>query len=582
MKKNLLFSLCLVAAMVSSSLNAQTRYLDPIFSSNQISQNVSIGFNVDALRSNFTDIPLFLADMVAVNTLISDGQPVPTNYFLSNSGLPADQQTRLKLVPIRMDIYSPPAEDTETNRPVIVYAHTGNFLPPVINGSPTGSKADSVVVNLCKQWARKGYVVAAVSYRLGWNPISEIADVRRGTLLQAVYRALHDIQTGVRYLRSTTAQGNPLGIDPSKIVLFGQGSGGYVAQAYTTLNNYNTEIAIPKFIGGNGLPYVLEARDGTIDGGPGLLRLPDPLQVAGIPKDVSMSIHIGGALADISWLNDGDVPMVALHCVRDPFAPFDNGTVVVPTTNEDVVDVSGGNVFIQAANDFGNNALFGNIPNGNDPFTDRARSIYGETYDYILASQPTITVAPSPEGLFPIVLPINTINGNRFTNQGGPWDWWDFATLQAVVAGTNQALGLTGLPNAYNAELIHGQNLAGNPGMGLVKGQTYIDTIQGYVNPRIMCVLELPGNPCALSVSETRLDNATSVYPNPSQMSLTIRNNDDQIQRIELLDVTGRLVASRVVNSNLFVLDRGNLGDGVYLIRVYFEGEQITKKVIFN
>ena len=184
-------------------------------------------------------------------------------------------------------------------------------------------------------------------------------------------------------MRSTVIAGNPYGIDPDQIVLFGQGSGGYVAQAYITLNDYNTEIAIPKFIGEDGLPYVIEAIDGDIDGGPGAIRLPDPLQQAGISKDVSMAANIGGALADISWLNEGEPPMVAMHCIRDPFAPFDNGTVVVPTTNEDVVEVQGGNIFIQEAINNGNNALFATIPDGNDPFTDRARELYGQTYEYI-------------------------------------------------------------------------------------------------------------------------------------------------------------------------------------------------------
>jgi hypothetical protein len=582
MKRTLLPIMAAAIALVSTVANAQVRYLDQIFSTNQVTNAVPFGFNFDPLRSNTTDLAAFQADMVAVNALIAAGEQVPLNYFLSNSSLPAEQHTALKLFPLEMDVYTPPAEDTESSRPLIVYLHTGNFLPPVINGGPTGSRKDSVVVNLCKQWARKGYVVAAISYRLGWNPVSSDQDVRTGTLLQAVYRALHDAQTGVRFMRASAAQGNPYGIDPSKIVLFGQGSGGYVAQAYTTLSDYNTEIAIPKFIGENGLPYVLEARDGNIDGGPGATRLPDPLQQAGIPKDVSMSINIGGALADISWLEEGDVPMVTLHCVRDPFAPFDDGTVVVPTTNEDVVDVSGGNVFIQQAVDFGNNALFSNIPDGNDPYTDRARSLYGQTFDYILASQPTITVSENPEGLFPIVLPINTINGNRFTNQGGPWDWWDFATLQAVVAATNDALGLTGTPQAYNADVIHAQSLAGNPGMGLEKGLTYIDTIQGYVNPRIMCALSLPENPCALSVGEQVLESSTTIFPNPSRTGITIQNNEYPIRRVEIIDITGRRVAEKSVNANMYFLDRGGLADGVYLMQIVFDNERITKKVVFN
>lgn len=580
MKKILQSLTLIVLGLTTLNIShAQIRYKDQIFDSHQKEVDITIGVNVDALRSNFTDQAAFSGDMTTLNTLMQNGEDFPMNYFLSNADLPADQHTAAKLIPIKMDIYTPPADDEESNRPVILYLHTGNFLPGIINGGPTGSKQDSVLVNMCKRWAQAGYVVAAVDYRLGWNPISSDPDVRRGTLLKAVYRAIHDTQTAVRYLRATVGEGNPYKIDPDKIALFGQGSGGYVAQAYATLDDYNTQVLIDKFEGADGLPYVIEGVDGTIDGGPGFTRLPDPLQVAGISKKVSMSINLGGALADISWLKQGHAPMIALHCVRDPFAPFDNGTVVVPTTNEDVVDVSGGNVFIQKAVDLGNNDVFLTIPDGNDPFTDRARETYGQTFDYILSSQPTITISQNPEGLFPFVLPINTMGGNRFTNQGAPWEWWDYNTLQAVVAGVNAALN-----ENYNADVIHQQSVASNPGMGPEKGKAYIDTIQGYVNPRIMCVFELPGAPCTVGINDAKKDNntTTSIYPNPAQSSLTIRNDESLIRRVELVDITGRVVSIKTINAHTYTLHRGNLNNGIYLLKIHFDKEQITKKVLFN
>ncbi len=573
--RKLFAGICLLGAVQAQ---AQTRYLEPIFDSNQFEAAVPIGFNFDALRSDAADPDGVVADMDAIRAFIDAGEDVPLNYFVSNGDLPEEQQTAAKLYPITMDIYQPPADDSEEARPVIIYLHTGNFLPPVINGSPTGQVQDSALVNLCKSWARSGYVVAALNYRMGWNPVSEVADVRTSTLLNAVYRALHDTQTGVRYLRSTVGSGNPFAIDPSKIVLFGQGSGGYISQAYTTLDDYASEVAIPKFIGEDGFPYILEARDGDIDGGPGVLRLADPLQVAGISKDVNMSINAGGSLADISWLDDGDVPMVSIHCIRDPFAPFDDGTVVVPTTNEDVVDVSGANVFIQAANDFGNNDVFAGITDGNDPYTDAARVHYGQTYEYIYASQPTMTVASTPEGLFPILLPINSLGGSTFTNEASPWDWWDFATLQGLVAATNAAV--PGDP--YDANVIHAQNAAGSPGMGPEKGMAYLDTIQGYSNPRIMCVLELDGSPCSTGVSEVELDNSTQIFPNPATSTLHIQNYDNVIQRVELLDITGRILKNVAVNSHEYRFERGNLNDGVYLLQIIFDDNRITKKVLFN
>jgi len=60
--------------------------------------------------------------------------------------------------------------------------------------------------------------------------------------------------------------------------------------------------------------------------------------------------------------------MVSFHTVRDDFAPFTAGTVIVPTTQENVVDVHGSNFFIQKANDLGNNDVFAPLPG--DTYTD--------------------------------------------------------------------------------------------------------------------------------------------------------------------------------------------------------------------
>ncbi len=37
---------------------------------------------------------------------------------------------------LKMDVYTP-AGDVETNRPLVLYFHTGNFLPTPQNGQPT-------------------------------------------------------------------------------------------------------------------------------------------------------------------------------------------------------------------------------------------------------------------------------------------------------------------------------------------------------------------------------------------------------------------------------------------------------------
>ena len=574
----------LIAFAFSTQVNAQ-RYLTEIFDSYQVTPDILYGANVNPLISvfpdpeNSEDMQQWQSEMDLLNTIViaaisnPDTMQYYMNYFYPNAALPEDQWTMVKLAQMKMDVYTPPASDEMTNRPVFVYIHTGNFLPALFNGATTGDKIDSAAVNICKQMAKRGYVVANINYRLGWNPLSTNENVRRGTLLQAVYRALHDVQTAVRYLRSPAGTG--FGIDPAKIALIGQGSGGYVSQAYTTLSDYVTEVAgLDKFRNSEtNLPYVIESIDGTIEGGPGLTRLLDPLFQFGFPKDVVLSVNIGGSLADSTWLNKGEAAMVSFHCLRDPFAPFDHGMVVVPTTNENVVPVDGANVFIRKANEFGNNDAFANIPDG-DAYTDAARSTYGQTYDYIYSNPATMTVSSSPEGLYPFILPLNG-DVSVFGNQGSPWDWWDFATLEVVVDGTNAALGTD-----FSAAEIHATGLFSNPDMSQEKGLTYIDTIQGYLHPRAVLQMEL-----ATGIGESpEVKNAMKLFPNPSASGfVTIENNKAKMSEVIVMDANGRVIHKAEFNAHQYKLDHAGWTSGLYFVTVMFkEGGQLTNKLIIK
>ena len=93
----------------------------------------------------------------------------------------------------------------------------------------------------------KGYVAVAFNYRLGWNASSSVQEVRTATVIQAVYRGMQDARTVTRFMRSTHDNGNTYGINPSKIVLGGHGSGGYVSLAVATLDTA-MEMYLPKFI----------------------------------------------------------------------------------------------------------------------------------------------------------------------------------------------------------------------------------------------------------------------------------------------------------------------------------------------
>lgn len=186
---------------IGVSVSAQKRYLEPVFST--VTRTTKI------YGSNFTVLPL---------------------------AAPGGRATRQPLV---MQVYTPDG-DTETDRPLIIYLHTGNFFPFPQNGSCGGTLIDSSNVEIATRLAKMGYVVAVATYRLGWNPFSNQELIRRFTLINGAYRGVQDVRSCIRYFRKdVAADGNQFGIDPNKIVVWGQGTGGYLSLASGYLDQFS-------------------------------------------------------------------------------------------------------------------------------------------------------------------------------------------------------------------------------------------------------------------------------------------------------------------------------------------------------
>ena len=264
---------------------------------------------------------------------------------------------------LTMTFYEP-AGDTASARPLMIILQGGNFLPQPYNQSVMGSRYDSSVVELCKRFARRGFVAAAVSYRQGWNAISSDQDARTSTLLKAVYRAVQDVKGAVRFFKKDAATSNLFRVDPDKIGLMGLGSAGFISMAYATLNKYE-EISLPKFLDGNtALPYVDTLEMGNFDGFGGNLDYNIP-NWPGFDSKIAMVINAGGALGDSTWLEPGEVPVICFHVPGDPYAPYTEGMVLVPTTGGNVVYVSGPYQIESLCNSplhGDNNAVFRNPP----------------------------------------------------------------------------------------------------------------------------------------------------------------------------------------------------------------------------
>jgi len=521
MKKVLQNFIAFTLIISAISADAQMRYLDDIFTNVTVTSDVQFAENISILPA-----------------ILSGGANPPA------------------LTPILCDIYEPTG-DSVINRPVVILAHTGSFLPQVINGQPTGDKTDSSVVQQCTRWARKGYVAVAMNNRLGWNPTSTDQDVRTGTLLQAAYRGIQDAKAMVRFLRKTEdIDGNPYGINPNQIALGGQGTGAYISLGYATLDTVGDitpwqEIYLTKFFNLTTMqPYVYPPFFGNYDGTDstylpiydtlGNLIGQMPWNIPNWPSysnDINMAFNIGGALADSSWLESGDVPMVSFHCTKDPYAPYANGDVIVPTTGDFVVEVQGSYIVQKHQAMYGNNAVFANA-GFSDAFT-QAANVNNDGY----------------EGLYPFLTPtpqsgVNAF-GESYEEEGAPWDWWDNTWYD------NAHQAIHGSPAGYGPA----NSILGNPNMSSTKGNAYLDTIQGYLNPRMFLALGL--DTVMVSSIEEVIDFSTEIYPNPTTEKVNVVSYAATINSIEIYNIQGQVVYSKEVNANAIKINTTTLSDGI-------------------
>lgn len=532
---NRIFTLLVFMCLFAFSASAQERYLDEVFEDVTVTDTIGYGQNTTViLAPNLIKRPLFY------------------NFY-------------------------EPAGDTAALRPLIVLFHTGNFLPRLINGQISGSLEDQYIVNMSTRLSKMGYCVAVVDYRKGWNPISDIQEVRTNTLINAAYRGVQDSRTAARYFRlSAGALGNPHRIDPNRIVAWGTGTGSYISLATTTINEYE-DILQPKFIGSNGIPMVNVSVNGNPDGTttgviPGTtdtLCFPN-FSVDQVGVELSskfqLAVNMGGALGDISWLNEDDVPLISYHVPTDPSAPYTTGVLIVPTTGDLVVEVSGSYDAQTKANSVGLQDIFKDGVEFNDEYSDVANS----RNDGL-------------EGLFPMPRPDWTnAAGNLESVESGPWESWDadFWSLSQPQQCTDAGLTL----EQCN---WHQLGLEDNPDMSFGKSEAYLDTILGYYGPRACVALDLPckSNFVTNAVTEFELaSDLVSVFPNPTSITLTVRAEQERtMDKVNLYNLDGKLVQTytNLLDSQKNI-DVSNFSNGLHIMKVYFEDGVVTKKVMIQ
>ena len=237
----------LTLLLSAASAAAQVRYLDEVFDEVKVTRDIQYG----AAR-------------------IEDHHKRP-------AGVVGEMQ------PLLLDLYEPlvPEEGSgnylEEARPVFVWAHGGS-------GSG-GDKGDATERSFCTAFAKRGWVVASVNYRLladvNYAGISHdyFNAIAPGTVAQ-LKNAQHDMQAAVRWFR---ANAEALRIDPEKITVGGH--------SYGTVLSLYTNFAEADDVGESGNP--------------------------GFPSHVAAAMAHSGGMVESSSIGLDEPPIVTFNALDD-------------------------------------------------------------------------------------------------------------------------------------------------------------------------------------------------------------------------------------------------------------------------
>jgi acetyl esterase/lipase len=174
-------------------------------------------------------------------------------------------------VALKLDMYRPTG-DTQTSRPALVWVHGGSFTG--------GDKTNVVPVDVANTFAKLGYVVVSINYRLlGSNCIGN-----PGGCTAAAIEAKRDAQAAVRWLRANAAT---YGIDPTRIGIGGESAGAITATLVGLLS---------EDVGTSGNP--------------------------GWPSTVGGFVSVSGGLPTPSIASPGDAPGLFFHGTADNIVPY--------------------------------------------------------------------------------------------------------------------------------------------------------------------------------------------------------------------------------------------------------------------
>lgn len=194
-----------------------------------------------------------------------------------------------KPLDLTLDLYMPKG-DTLREHPLFVLMHGGAFY--------FGDKGAETMSLWCEHFAKLGYVVASVNYRMGFMPT-------KSSIQRCGYEAIQDANAAMRFL---IYHAGDYGIDTNNVFVGGTSAGAITMLSMAFMDDHNC----PDFVREHNFKKKL-----------GSLKTAD--------NDIRQSFKIKaianmwGALYDLKEIDSRPVPVISFHGDCDNIVPFDRG-----------------------------------------------------------------------------------------------------------------------------------------------------------------------------------------------------------------------------------------------------------------
>lgn len=208
---------------------------------------------------------------------------------------------------------------------------------------------------------------------------------------------------------------------------------------------------------------------------------------------------------------------------------------------------------------------------------------FNSIYELSIENNPILTDITALENLGDIGEILEIVNNDNLTSLNG---LQNLSTIGFgfTLSGNEILTDITSLSDVLDPSMFI--SITDNPNLSICDIDVVCSFISNLSSPQTVTIQDNASGcdsvaaveeECLLSVQEELLDNAITIYPNPTIGVLNIEfTSDIQLQRIDVFSVTGK----NILTTQNASIDFTELAQGMYFARIQTNQGMITKKIV--